>query len=366
MGYVHYDQGRAEQELRSLFAGQWSDGRVPHIVFHEVDPTVPYFPGPSFWQIERSPSAPPGHNTTGIVQPPIHASAVLHIVRCAPDKDQALAFAAEMFPRLAAWHDFLYGQRDPYGEGLAFICHPWESGQDNSPLWDPILQHMDLRPEQIPFYRRADTQAVDPAERPLDVDYDHYIYLVDFFRQRAYDQQRIFAEGCPFVVQDVLFNSLLCQAEQDMAVLARLLGVDPAPFASRAATTAAAIDARLWDGDRGLYLDYDMMADATMPVLALAGFAPLFAGVPDAARAQKMLAYLGSRSFGLDLEDRSGFAAASYDRFAPAFSPRRYWRGPVWIQMNWLIMHGLRKYGYVDHSAQLAAHCRSLNGGVLL
>jgi len=76
MGYAHFDQHRAEEELRALFAAQWADGRVPHIVFHEADPAAPYFPGPSFWQIERSPHAPPTHYTTGIVQPPVHATAV--------------------------------------------------------------------------------------------------------------------------------------------------------------------------------------------------------------------------------------------------------------------------------------------------
>lgn len=353
MGYARYDQGRAEQELRSLFDAQWSDGRVPHIVFHDVDLAAPYFPGPGFWQIERSPAAPAGHQTTGIVQPPIHATAVLHTVRCATDQERALAYVAEMFPRLVAWHDFLYRERDPYGESLVAIYHPWESGQDNSPLWDPILARMALQPEQIPAYRRADTQAVDPAERPLDFDYDRYVFLVDFFRQRAYDDRRIFADACPFLVQDVLFNTLLCQAEQDMAELARLVGADPVPFAARAAATAAAIDARLWDEDRSLYVDYDLAAGATIPVPALAGFAPLFAGVPDPARAQRMVAYLGSPSFGLELGDGNGFPAASYDRFAPGYSPRRYWRGPVWIQMNWLIMHGLRKYGYLDHAARL-------------
>ena len=67
------------------------------------------------------------------------------------------------------------------------------------------------------------------------LDYDRYVFLVDFFRQRDYDQRRIFADGCPFLVQDVLFNTLLCRAEQDMAELARLIGADPKPFAARAA-----------------------------------------------------------------------------------------------------------------------------------
>lgn len=355
IGYARYDQGRAEQELRSLFDAQWADGRVPHIVFHNADPAAPYFPGPDFWQIERSPRAPAGHHTSGIVQPPIHATAVLHIVRCAADHDRALAYAAEMFPRLCAWHDFLYRERDPHGEGLVTICHPWESGQDNSPLWDPILARMVLRPEQIPSYRRADTRAVDPAERPLDFDYDRYIFLVDFFRQRNYDEGRIYADGCPFLVQDVLFNTLLCRAEQDMVELARLIAADPAPFAARVAATAAAINAKLWDEGRDLYVDYDLAADGAIPVPALAGFSPLAAGIPDADRGKRMVAYLASPAFGLTLDAETGYPASTYDRTAPGYSPRRYWRGPAWIQMNWLIMHGLAAYGYADLAAQLRA-----------
>ncbi len=353
VGYARYDQARAEQELRSLFATQWADGRVPHIVFHNADPAAPYFPGPAFWQIERSPHAPAGRYSSGIVQPPIHATAVRHIVRHAADRDRALAYAAEMFPRLRAWHDWLYRERDPRGEGLAYISHPWESGQDNSPLWDPVLARMALRPEQIPPYRRADTRAVDPAQRPLDSDYDCYIFLVDFFRQRAYDEGRIYADGCPFVVQDVLFNTLLCQAEQDMAELARLIGADAAPFNARAAATAAAINTKLWDEARGFYVDYDLAAGLAMPVPALAGFAPLYAGIPDAGRARQMTAYLGSPAFGFGPDAATGYPASSYDRNAPGYSPRRYWRGPTWIQMNWLLMHGLTAYGYDDLAKRL-------------
>ncbi len=73
IGYAHYDQERAQQELRSLFAGQWNNGPLPHIVF-SPDATA-YFPGPEFWQTERSRHAPVERATSGIVQPPNHATA---------------------------------------------------------------------------------------------------------------------------------------------------------------------------------------------------------------------------------------------------------------------------------------------------
>jgi len=88
-------------------------------------------------------------------------------------------------------------------------------------------------------------------------------------------------------------------------------------------------------------------------VPALAGFSPMFAGVPDAERAARMVGYLGSDAFWLGPDPEGGFPASSYDRFAPGYSPRRYWRGPVWIHMNWLMMHGLSAYGYAEQAGRL-------------
>ena len=41
-------------------------------------------------------------------------------------------------------------------------------------------------------------------------------------------------------------------------------------------------------------------------------------------------------------------------RDSPWFRPHKYWRGPVWVNMNWMIIDGLRRYGYDDHAEALA------------
>src|SRR5215207_1096702 len=97
IGYARSSQRRAETELRSLFAGQWRNGLLPHIVFTEG---ARYFPGPEFWQPERSPDAPTAPRTSGIVQPPVHATAVWQVYRHAPDRERAAAFARELLPKL--------------------------------------------------------------------------------------------------------------------------------------------------------------------------------------------------------------------------------------------------------------------------
>src|ERR687884_81254 len=125
LAYSRYDQNRAVRELRHLFEAQWKNGLLPQIVFNSR--FTNYFPGPNFWHAKESPDAPDHRETSGVTQPPVHATAVLYVFR----------------------------ERDPRGEGLVYIRHPWESGMDNSPMWDQIMQRLHLRANQIPPYRRA-------------------------------------------------------------------------------------------------------------------------------------------------------------------------------------------------------------------
>jgi glycogen debranching enzyme len=220
---------------------------------------------------------------------------------------------------------------------------------DNSPLWDASLRRIEPKPDEVPAYQRVDTTIVDAADRPTNADYDRYMYLVKLFADRDYDEARIYPD-CPFLIQDVLFNTLLCQANRDLAEIARTLGQDPTLLEAWAEQTAQAINAKCWDDEHAIYIDYDLAAGEPIPAHVAAGFAPLYAGIPSAAQAQRMYAYLSSPAFcGLD-EDC--YPVPSNNRLAPDYSPIRYWRGPVWINMDWLLYQGLRRYGFDAYAAR--------------
>jgi hypothetical protein len=348
IGYSRYDEERAIKELTHLFDAQWKNGLLPQIVFNPRFGT--YFPGIEFWHASESPEAPTHVKTSGIVQPPLHATAALCVYERAGDSSGARKFLEQAFPRLAAWHEYLYRERDPGSEGLVYIRHPWESGMDNSPMWDQIMERLQLRPDEIPPYKRADIHLVAAEDRPLNAAYDRFAYLVKLFAERDYDEARIRAD-CPFLVQDVLFNALLSQAGSDLAKIAQALGEDPSPFNERAAHTARAINEKFWDEEHGTYLDFDLASGTPIHVYVAPNMAPLFAGIPDKKRASRMLESLNGPGFGLADEGIS--PVPSYDRYGFGFFPVRYWRGPVWVNINWFLMRGLERYGHESEAARL-------------
>jgi hypothetical protein len=288
--------------------------------------------------------------TSGVIQPPVHATAALRVYRHAEDKARARAFLEKAFPCLEAWHGYLYRERDPEGEGLAYVRHPWESGMDNSPMWDESMLRMWLLPEEIPRYHRVDTHVVAARDRPVGAAYDRFAWLVRFFADRDYDEARI-REECPFLAQDVLFNALLCQAGRDLAEIARILEEDPSAFETQAERTARAINQKLWDEEYGIYLDFDLVVGEPIRVIAAAGFSPLYAGIPSENRARRMIDALENSGFGLGAKDC--YSLPSYDRYGYGFSPVQYWRGPVWININWLLLRGLERYGFDEQADHL-------------
>ncbi|HEY0697042.1 MAG TPA: hypothetical protein VGD43_04460, partial [Micromonospora sp.] len=100
IGLVRHAPERAWRELRTLFAAQWADGRVPHIVFNPRVGRDGYFPGPDFWDSAAAAGAPTVA-TSGIVQPPAHALAVALMYRRDPS-GPALASLRRLYPRLVA------------------------------------------------------------------------------------------------------------------------------------------------------------------------------------------------------------------------------------------------------------------------
>ncbi len=350
IGYSRYDTDRAIQELKSLFDAQWKNGMLPHIVFDKNN-LGKYFPEPDFWKTELSKNAPDNHLTSGITQPPIHAYAVLKIYENSKDKKKVKEFLKWIYPKLVKLHRYLYLERNPDDNGLVYIIHPWESGMDNSPMWDPVLKRIDLSKVELPDFERKDNRIVDPEQRPGDDDYKRYIYLVDIFRKNRYEDRKIFHE-CPFIVFDPLFNSVLAASNKALMKIADIIGENCRQAEEWYLTTSRSMRDLLYDNNRGIFYAYDYIEKKQIKVETSAGFMPLFGGVASHSQALKLLEYMNSASF-CQIHEDNCFAIPNYDKTKKDFSTKNYWRGPVWININWMLYQGLKRYRFKQKAEHL-------------
>ena len=345
IGRSWYDEPRARQELVTLFDAQWANGMVPHIVFNPSVPDGAYFPGPDFWDTSRSANAPRGIRTSGITQPPVHAAAALAMHRHAVDVDGSVAFLRHLYPGLVAQHAYLGAARDAAGIGLPAIVHPWESGLDNSPLWDRTLAGLVIPSGALPPYRRFDVQHADAEDRPTDAAYDGFVYLACRYRDVDYDDRAVIT-ATDFVMVGPLFSAIFLWSTHALVEIAHIVGADPTPHREAAEAIGAAVVENLWDERRQTFDPLNVRAGAREPEDTIVSFMPLLDPALPARLVDAICADLESACFHPDLPTH--FVVPTYSVQSPGFDRRRYWRGPVWLNTNWLLWHGLRQHGRQD------------------
>lgn len=347
LGYLHYDQHKAMEEMRTLFRGQWDNGMLPHILFHnEVEEK--YFPNADFWGSKLVKGTPSFLKTSGITQPPVHGFVLEEICNQLEDKEVATAFVKELFPKVYHLHNYYYSNRDPHNEGLVYINHPWESGRDNSPLWDEVFRSVVLDDNHIPEYKRVDNKLANPSERPTKKDYDKFIYLVALGKNNDYKDQAIY-EQSPFIVQDTLFNALLIKSNESLIRLGERFGYDVQQLKAWQAKSLQRFDEKLWDDELQTYVCYDLKNDCKIKLREVGGFIPIFSGIPNDNKVQQMIDCMYSNSF-VGEKGVEFYCCPSFDKSNKSFVSNKYWRGPVWANINWLLYKGLLRYGYLNEA----------------
>lgn len=345
LGVHTFDPDRAWRELETLAEHQWDDGMIPHIVFHEGDDR--YFPGPAVWGTSgQSPRAADGILTSGITQPPVLGMALEALWSRTDLDDPALRQRAmRLLDAADRWHQWFVNARDPHGQGLVAIIHPWESGRDNSVDWDEGLTA--VRTDRLLPYRRRDTDHVDAGQRPTDADYDRFMSLLQTFRSHGWAQS-VLHDASPFCMIDPGFNACLIASDRSLARVAGGLGrSDLATRATlRADTMTSALDA-LWNPGLGQFSCWNRVAGTRSDNASVGGLLPLLALSPSDPRSTLLMARIERWM------DVAPFGLASQDPTSEAFDPVRYWRGPSWLVVNWLLVNGLHAHGRADLASRL-------------
>lgn len=347
LGFDTWDRDRAWAEVETLLSAQWPDGFVPHIVFWQDDPG--YFPGPSVWATGREPV------TSGITQPPVAASVVRTLwarAEAVREGDRFRPRLEALVPKLLAWHRWFARNRDPEQRGVVVALHPWETGRDNSPEWDAPGEAIDV--SNVGEYTRRDTSHLDAKMRPTKLEYDRYLALVQFGRAQGWDHARIAAAN-PFRVADVGMSMILLRANRDLLALAELLGREAEADELRAlvATSEAGID-WLWDEERRTWCSRDLLTGRHSGFVTSASFLSFYAGLRDAGKDAAMLAHFNR------IAGKVRYMVPSLDPDDPGFQMIRYWRGPVWAVVNYMIGTGLAEAGHDGEAERVQADTRAM------
>lgn len=315
MGFAQFNVDRAWVEFETLFSGQWDNGMVPHILFHQVDED--YFPGPEMWKsVGPIPSS-------GITQPPVAATMVRLVFERNPNV--GLARLAPLYDKIVAWHDWFMAWR--LDQGAVCTTHPWETGRDNAPDWDGAMAAID--PVGVGEYRRRDTSHVDSEMRPTREDYDRYVWLVQRGARLNWDDAAML-QDTPFRVADPSMTFTLMRAQRDLAELGRSLGRDVSTIEGQITKLESGAQT-LWNETLGCYDSRDTRTGEWANSISNASFLCWYGGLP----APQMRAVLTHVLEGVT------YGVPSFTPHDPKFEAKRYWRGPVWAVMNMLIGMGL-------------------------
>ena len=168
-------------------------------------------------------------------------------------------------------------------------------------------------------------------------------------RRKAYNSEAILSRSL-FAVEDLSFNCILIRANECLAEIAKEIGTElPKKMTQNTARTRDSLE-KLWDDNTSQYYSRSFVSHKLIEEPTIATFMPLYAGVISKEKALHLVNLLKKRrAFATRWPVPSVPLNSSY------FDPYKYWQGPTWINTNWLIIEGLRRYGFVDEAEKLAA-----------
>ncbi|MDW3195892.1 MAG: trehalase family glycosidase [Cytophagales bacterium] len=347
LGWMHLEEEKAMQEMESLFSGQWSNGFLPHIVFHHADKFGDqYFPSAKYWDSRTSEFAPKNVATSGISQPPVHGYVLERMVEKFGMKDRLKA----LIGKTLKLHQYYYDYRDTLKNGLINITHNWETGLDNAPWWDEALQRISRDELAHVFIDRRDKKVVENSAdtRPSDEEYKRYIWQLNALKDVHYES---IPANYPYQMVELTTNAIFLASGDSLIRLGRQCRLDVSLLEKKVKQGKESFSKVLWN-EEGYFSPMDIVNGQLIPGWGAASFTPLFAQLLNEEQQSIVFKHLKNIL--------KYPAVPSFDPKHSLYHPMKYWRGPIWINMNYLIWQGLKAYGKTELANQLKGQVLAL------
>lgn len=198
-------------------------------------------------------------------------------------------FLDEIYESLVRWNRWWFEKNDQNHNGLCEYQHPFSSGLDDSPLWD---------------------------------------------------------EGMPVESPDL--NTYLCMQLDHLSKIARTIGEfeDAESWTRQADELAQYMLKWMWDKKNGLF--WANRNGKRVEVLTPFSLFPLITSRMPARINQRLVEHLtNEHTFWTE------FPVPTVAINDPKFDPNQMWRGPTWININYLLIEGLMRTGYIDLAKEL-------------
>ena len=238
---------------------------VPHILFHNT--RTNYYPNYTAWNCGNK------IHSSGITQPPILATILKEILNKNKINKKQLLNIKKIIKKIKKFHEWFIQFRDPKKTGLVSILHPWESGYDNSPIWDEPMNK--VRIEKNIKYKRADNKVVNPDFRPLNIDYDRYVTIKNNLRKIKYNPKKVYKSSF-FNVVDVGFNSIFLKANKDLVSLLDTFGFNKTKIYNYIKLSEKNF-LKLYDKKRKIFFSKDIKNNKKIYIPSITNYFVLFA-----------------------------------------------------------------------------------------
>lgn len=205
------------------------------------------------------------------------------------EKNHDVEFIREIYDPIVRWNSWWFENNDLDNDGLCEYQHPFSSGLDDSPLWDC---------------------------------------------------------GMPVTSPDL--NTYLVLQMDSLGRMADLLGMkeDAAEWEAQSADLLHKMIEKLWDEKTGVFLARH--SGLAVPIMTPFSLFPLITGRLPCKIAKRLVDKLNDpQAFWTD------FPVPSVAINDPTFQEGKMWRGPTWINVNYLLIEGLEKSGFPEEAVEL-------------